>query len=808
MSSVTQVKFEIKPAARKSLNTAGKSTQESIGNVASLELKQNTVGVKNTTGKNLNIKSEKLGNLNSAAGNIVSTGNSLKEGGKHEGNIAPVKNDPAGKSDLAVKSALAAKSDTSVNRNSAVKVNAASKSDIEVNRDLAVKSSLAVKSNSFKRNDPVVKRSESKRLTGITVSSAANQSDSLPIERAPYAENLNSKPFVKINNVRENENVNPIATEKKENKIPEPLAKSESVRKENEVGKKYGVNVKSASSQENVPIKVSKHENSLESRENSIKRADNPVAFVKQSSDGDKCVTKVKQDGNKIKIEYNVNSGSYVGSLLNSGNVSNDIRSGLNCQKDFKVPTKGKALNDNIKNPDDTNATSVNKSELTKKNSGLENNVKLDAQNKLDKSEVDISVEKKISNPMREMMLAQSLKDEIIKKGNAFASGKGSTMDLEKKLDLGEESVQEENVVEISIKGDKANDDADEPMKAVEPANMIDELQKYLLKRFGPVVNNIQETKEKTNFDGQEAKTDLVKDSEQSESQKKTELLTVNSNEVHSETIVKKAPISPDAVLPHPIFFKTSIKKDPGSKLHDQLLKELGSVLRKKEGKSDEGKSANKENEDGDDDDGKGLRKFPKRRVSAKGNKILGNKALLANLENQLQRTLHKNKIFQRQKLKVVDLETIEVNESEGQNVPSMGKDTGTETEVKSGAKLILDTEQLHKHDNEDDDNVMSAINQLDMSINEASSQSVSRRQPNPESSASETSPTKVTGNNESDNQEIFVYAFENKSGNTEGVICSVEKRVSMNDSLGRPRKYLTCINIVAEKDAVIDEGK
>jgi hypothetical protein len=51
------------------------------------------------------------------------------------------------------------------------------------------------------------------------------------------------------------------------------------------------------------------------------------------------------------------------------------------------------------------------------------------------------------------------------------------------------------------------------------------------------------------------------------------------------------------------------------------------------------------------------------------------------------------------------------------------------------------------------------------------------------------------------------VYAFENKSGNTEGVVCSVEKRVSMKDSRGRPRKYLTCINIVAEKDAVIDEG-
>lgn len=406
----------------------------------------------------------------------------------------------------------------------------------------------------------------------------------------------------------------------------------------------------------------------------------------------------------------------------------------------------------------------------------------------------DELVEKKLTNPEREKMLARGLEEEILQKGKEILSDKGKTMDQEKKMDLDEETSLDENVVEIKI----TEDAKDEPIKYSEPANMIDELQNYLLKRFGPVMtNNIQDSQPVSKFDVEKTEVSSDKKAENTETESVAPV-KANFNQAMSGSEAKKTPLRPDAYIPHPIFFKTSIKKDPGSKLHDQLLKELGSVLKKKNGKEDS-KTSDKENED---DNEKGVVRFPKRRVSAKGNKILGNKALLANLENQLQRTLHKNKIFQRQKLKVVDLETIEVNDGEGHSSPTIENGGGESNTLKSGAKLILDSQKLHANE---EDHVTSAINELDKSINEhseGSSQTESRVLSEKVTSADEI----VT--DDSENQEIFVYAFENKSGKTEGVVCSVEKRVSTSDSLGKPRKYLTCINIVAEKAADLEEGK
>lgn len=402
-------------------------------------------------------------------------------------------------------------------------------------------------------------------------------------------------------------------------------------------------------------------------------------------------------------------------------------------------------------------------------------------------------VEQKLTNPERAKMLAQGLQEEIIKRRKLLDMAKGQTMEKEKKIDIGDERSEDENVVEIIIAGDQKV----EAVNDIGPTNMIDELQNYLRKRFGSVgTSNIQETNETSKFDNDSPKVSSDKSIDLKSNQ------NVDTSTSVDQTVTNKTPLSPNAFLPHPIFFKTSIKKDPGSKLHDQLLKELGSVLRKKDGNEDASRPNVKENHDNDDNVKDGF-KFPKRRISTKGNKILGNKALLASLENQLQRTLHKNKIFQRQKLKVIDLEAIELTDNEKDSLlPSEQCVHSSET---SSAKLILDSEQLHR---EEEDQVMSVINELDMSIQEHSegpSQTVNRW--NASHMTSHVTKAQDYGINEPGNQELFVYTYENASGRNEGVVCSVESRQSTTDSRGRPRKFLTCINIMAEKSVECEEG-
>ena len=122
--------------------------------------------------------------------------------------------------------------------------------------------------------------------------------------------------------------------------------------------------------------------------------------------------------------------------------------------------------------------------------------------------------------------------------------------------------------------------------------------------------------------------------------------------------LAKSPPTSPsyNPVHDRPIFFKTSIKKDPGSKLHDQLVKELGSVLKKRviekdpDAKVEEGKKDVHLVADSEE----------RRQISADKpvGKILQNKVLLANLENHLKRSLHKINIKQRSSLHDADLDS------------------------------------------------------------------------------------------------------------------------------------------------------
>ena len=403
------------------------------------------------------------------------------------------------------------------------------------------------------------------------------------------------------------------------------------------------------------------------------------------------------------------------------------------------------------------------------------------------------TTEKKITNIEREkILLNQGLKERFTQMKEA----KKDTAEQEKKMDFEDDT---DGDGKVAIEKDK------ERHEGLEPGNMIDELQKYLLKRFGPVATNIQ--------DLNNMKSEKVTDTGETDKVAKDEAKEVKSENVDnaSESCEKhhfsppvKIPV--DNFIPHPIFFKTSIKKDPGSKLHDQLISELGSVLKKRDGSSDDKKGSTDSGEIKDDRDRASIN-FPKRRVSAKGNKVLGNKALLASLESQLQRTLGKNKIFQRQRLKVINFDAIEVTEKSDKD-PSEVADIKPDASLspKTGAKLILDSEKSTKvHTDSVNDSKTGDVHKRIETI--PTSPSDSGIYSETESSVSRETGNGIETQTNDNDQELFVYAYELPSGRTEGVICSVERRESTRDSFGRPRKYLTCINIVAE-NSTIQEGK
>ena len=118
---------------------------------------------------------------------------------------------------------------------------------------------------------------------------------------------------------------------------------------------------------------------------------------------------------------------------------------------------------------------------------------------------------------------------------------------------------------------------------------------------------------------------------------------SVCSNKTDEEKIVENSsgsPVSPSSFIERPIFYKSSIKKDPGSKLHDQLVKELGTVLKKRNNPND--LDPVKEEEKPVKDVSKGNNRRP---GPPKANSVFANKALLAHLENHLKKSVHKTTV-------------------------------------------------------------------------------------------------------------------------------------------------------------------
>lgn len=107
----------------------------------------------------------------------------------------------------------------------------------------------------------------------------------------------------------------------------------------------------------------------------------------------------------------------------------------------------------------------------------------------------------------------------------------------------------------------------------------------------------------------------------------------ISTSELKSPTT--RSPVSPtSSLLSQPIIFKTSIKKDKGSKLQDQLVRELSTVLKKR---SNVDRTTSVSTSD-------------KKETPRKIGKILDkNKALVANLEKHFNRTLQARADKQRQ---------------------------------------------------------------------------------------------------------------------------------------------------------------
>ena len=586
----------------------------------------------------------------------------------------------------------------------------------------------------------------------------------------------------------------------------------------------------------------------------------NSTESVSTATDGTKSQKELNLKSQSASFRTSgVNSGQFVGvksSTLRSVSVTSSTCSAMTAnskeihghkdvvtkdgidKKDLHSPVREArttAMSASVKDaktiPD--KAVSVTKSEDDMQNNDPLKQKSVENSEKVKPLNMVANKEPKMSNIEREkLQLVTGMNDLGSQLRNVKLKATRSTVDIEKQLEFGEETPT------ASI------NDVSEVTRPLHAGSMMEELQKYLVKRFGPIVPvNLTETKS----------ADLSSGSKDTERDKDiddvTELLdnAIASGEGdemgESQETAKDVPpppklpsptastgpTSPRDLLQVPIFFKTSIKKDPGSKLHDQLIKELGVVMRKRERKNN-GEPENDNNNDDKENEDTGV-KFPRKRISASGNKVLANKALLANLENQLQRTLHKNKIFQRQKLKVVDLETVEVGGGDGEELRVASPTGGimdisaVDTEQhKTGAKLILDTSRLQRSEsvNVKDSGAAKAVVSVDSSQTQSrSSQSSGRSNSgnisvdsdaglssDPTASCSQKRSSRDPDSEDrslSEEQELYVYAFKNPSGRTEGVVCSVERRESTRDSLGRPRRYLTCINIVAEKDTITE---
>ena len=433
--------------------------------------------------------------------------------------------------------------------------------------------------------------------------------------------------------------------------------------------------------------------------------------------------------------------------------------------------------------------------------------------------------EKKISNLEREKMLNKGQKDDMDdgvhteREAEDAEKSNSVIMELENVLSFEDESGTESDTASVKISHkpsldststmsnrstedlsiqqgsstDVSKDAGDTEATAFtyEKGSMIDELQKFLHKKYGPIVSppSVTETPVKL---GDSVKDITEKQQPIQDEQKQPDIKTT-----------QRVPVLP--MPQNPIFFKTSIKRDPGSKLHDALVSELQTVLRKRDGSENStGKTdSSKPDFEGDKTT---ARKFPVRRISAKGNRLLGNKALLAKFEDQLNRTLHKNKVFERQRLKVLDLETVEINPDSDDSISNIGTPgvesptdkvasdpKGQETTRPSGHQVanitvsatVKDVDSIGKAESE---NITSAVKSENESKDLDTATSVISGQP-----------VEKLDSSPKEDDELFVYAYKYPSGRTEGVICSVQRRKSTKDSRGKLRKYLTCINIVTD---------
>ena len=360
-----------------------------------------------------------------------------------------------------------------------------------------------------------------------------------------------------------------------------------------------------------------------------------------------------------------------------------------------------------------------------------------------------------------------------------------------------------------------------------DPETVIEELQEYLRQRFGSVVSETYsqvgqiETECENKSVGEPDPVVCLNFTSEADSDRTSEKSEVTTPT--SATVDKKS----ETFIPHPIFFKTSIKKDPGSKLHDALVNELSSVLRKRDDTNDTGtakESVNKE----ETESGSDKSKFPRRRISAKGNKVLGNKALLATLEDHLTRTLHKNKIFQRQSLKVLGLETIEIKQETKSGEPNQEINVSKEPQgnipiapplphygavplhispkhVENTKKFTDKSVEVHKEVLEKSEQKVTVDKDISKVL-EKSEQKVTVDKDTSKGSVVnkeiQTKTTKEKGSELNKDDQLLIYTYEHPSGRTEGVVCSVETSENP-DNLGKASKYITCVNIVAEKSGI-----
>ena len=452
-------------------------------------------------------------------------------------------------------------------------------------------------------------------------------------------------------------------------------------------------------------------------------------------------------------------------------------------------PVKAIQLSQDVSDTNKTNADTDNKREVQDSNNVLVAN--------LNQTAVDMRVDNdnsQVTESKDSISRAISSNELLEVKGNLSKSSSSTKLTLPEKR--------------------KVSDD---------PETVIAELEAYLREKFGSLVDEtyeqVGETESEIFSESQSAIVEpegatVLSFSSETESDKTSQVSSPVSTPT-TATVDNKS----NAFIPHPIFFKTSIKKDPGSKLHDALVSELSTVLKKRDDPNSDLKENDKSEASKSDSD---KSKFPRRRISAKGNKVLGDKALRQHLEDHLTRTLHKNKIFQRQSLKVLGLDTIEIkqeNKTEGQSsspvivnnfkgvippapvpppVPHYGavplhivpkttekdnktRDKSVETKVGESDSKVDIIDKIDKVFPVSDSilgDKGSVLSEISGVYNEETGESMSPG---------------------SKNDELLVYTYEHPSGRTEGVVCSL-KTDNNPDSTGKHRKYITCVNIVAEK--------